>query len=68
MGKWSQELMKMNTRKHTLAIRLACLALVAFDAWMLTCYPTPATAVLLWAMASMALLVAIAPCPSRFKL
>ena len=58
----------MNTRKHTLAIRAASLALVAGDCWLLTCYPTPATAVLLWAMASMALVVAIAPCPSRFRL
>ena len=58
----------MNTRKHTLAIRLACLALVAIDAWLLSVYPSLETALLLWFPVSMAFVLATCPSPSRFRL
>ena len=45
----------MNTHKHTLAIRLACLALVAGDAYILTCYPSLETALALCFPMSIAL-------------
>ena len=57
----------MNTHKHTLLIRAASLALVALDAWLLTRFPSLETALALWLPFSVALVVAIAPCPSRFK-
>ena len=58
----------MNTRKHTALIRAASLALVALDCWLLTVYPSLETALALWLPFSVALVVAIAPCPSRFRL
>jgi hypothetical protein len=58
----------MNTRKHTLAIRTACLALVAIDAYTLTCYPSLETALALWLPMSIAFVLAHTPCPSRFTL
>jgi hypothetical protein len=58
----------MNTRKHTFAIRAASLALVALDCWLLATYPSPFMAVLTWLLASLALVVAIAPNKSRFSL
>ena len=58
----------MNTRKHTLAIRSASLALVAIDCVLLAAYPSPCVAVLVWLLASLALVVAIAPNKSRFSL
>ena len=58
----------MNTRKNTLAIRAASLALVALDAYTLARYPSPATCVTVWLLASFALVVAIAPNKSRFSL
>ncbi len=56
-----------NTRKNTRAIRAASFALVAFDAWLLTRYPSMVTAFLIWFPASMALILATCPSPSRFK-
>jgi hypothetical protein len=58
----------MNTRKHTLAIKLACLALVAGDAYILTCYPSLEIALALWFPMSIAFVLAYTPCPSRFRL
>lgn len=58
----------MNSRKHTTLIRAASLALVALDAYTLTRYPSPATCVILWLLASFALVVAFAPNKSRFSL
>ena len=58
----------MNTRKHTLAIRCACLALVTFDCWLLTKFPSLETAIALWLPFSVALVVAITPTPSRFRI
>jgi len=57
----------MNTHKHTLRIRLASLALVAFDAWLLVNFPSLVTAFLIWIPVSMALILATCPCPSRFR-
>jgi hypothetical protein len=57
----------MNSRKHTLAIRLACLALVAFDVWLLTVYPIGETALAIVVPFSGALATAIAPICSRFQ-
>jgi len=56
----------MNTHKHTLIIRLACLALAACDAWLLTRFPSVGMAFLVWLLASFALVIAIAPVKSRF--
>lgn len=58
----------MNTRKHTALIRSASLALVVLDAYTLTRYPSPATCVTVWLLASFALVVAFAPNKSRFSL
>jgi hypothetical protein len=58
----------MNTRKHTALIRLASLALVAFDAWLLTRFPSLETAIAIWLPFSMALVLAITPTPSRFRI
>jgi hypothetical protein len=58
----------MNTRKHTLIIRLACIALAACDAWILIEFTSVAVAFLVWLLASFALVVAIAPVKSRFSL
>jgi hypothetical protein len=57
----------MNTRKHTALIRLACLALVAFDCWLLSVYPTGETALAICVPFSGALATAIAPVYSRFN-
>lgn len=57
----------MNTRKHTALIRLACLALVAFDAWLLTAYPDGETALAIVAPLSGALAAAVTPVTSRFN-
>ena len=59
---------KMNSRKYTALIRAASLALVAMDCWLLSAYPSPFVAVLVWLLASLALVVAIAPVRSRFSL
>jgi hypothetical protein len=56
----------MNTRKYTALIRTACLALVAIDAYTLTYYPSPETALALWFPMSVALVLAYTSCPSRF--
>lgn len=58
----------MNTQKHTLAIRLASLALVALDLWLPSQFPScPALAMLVcWLLASFALAIAVSPSPSRF--
>jgi hypothetical protein len=58
----------MNTRKHTALIKLASLALVAADAYMLACYPSLETALALWFPMSIAFVLAYTPCPSRFRL
>jgi hypothetical protein len=58
----------MNTRKHSLPIRLACLALFALDCLTLTLYPSAFSALVLWLCASVALVVAIAPIKSKFSL
>jgi hypothetical protein len=58
----------MNTRKHTALIRLACLALVAFDVWLLTVFPTGETALAIALPLSGALSTALAPVHSRFTL
>jgi hypothetical protein len=58
----------MNTRKHTLSIRLACLALAAFDYWLLSVYPTGETALAIALPLSGALSTALAPIYSRFTL
>jgi hypothetical protein len=57
-----------NTPKHTLPFRLACLALFAFDCFTFTLYPSPLSAVTLWLCASVALVVSIAPVPSKFSI
>jgi len=57
-----------NTHKHTLRIRCASLALVTFDCWLLSRYPSLETALMIWLPFSMALVLAIAPVPSRFRL
>ena len=56
----------MNTRKYTLVIRLACLALAACDAYVLTQFASVAVTFLVWLLGSFALVVAIAPVKSRF--
>jgi hypothetical protein len=58
----------MNTRKHSAFIRLASLALVGVDAWLLARFPSVAVAFLVWLLGSFALVVAIAPVKSRFTL
>jgi hypothetical protein len=57
----------MNTRKHTLPIRLACLSLVALDCWLISVYPTGETALAIALPLSGALVTAIAPVYSRFQ-
>jgi hypothetical protein len=57
----------MNTRKHTALIRLACLALAAFDVWLLTVYPDGETALALALPFSGALVTAMALVYSRFE-
>lgn len=57
----------MNTRKHTLAIRLACLSLAAMDCYLVSRFPSLETALAIWLPFSMAIVLAIAPVPSRFK-
>jgi len=56
-----------NTPKNTLRLRLACLALFAFDCLTLTLYPSAFSAVILWLCATVALVVAIAPIKSKFS-
>jgi hypothetical protein len=58
----------MNTRKNTLRIRLASLALFAFDVWLPSQFPSALTALLCWLLASMALVLVVAPNKSRFAL
>jgi hypothetical protein len=58
----------MNTHKHTALIRLACLALVALDCWLLTVFPTGETALAIALPFAGALATAIAPVYSRFTL
>ena len=58
----------MNTRKHTLAIRAASLALFALDCFLFAAFPSLETAFLCWLLGSMALVLAIAPEKSRFSL
>jgi hypothetical protein len=58
----------MNTRKHTALIRLACLALAAFDCWLLSVYPDGETALAIALPFAGALATAIAPVCSRFQL
>ena len=58
----------MNTLKHSLKIRLACLALVAIDCLTLALYPSPLSALLVWLCGSVALVVAIAPVRSKFSI
>jgi hypothetical protein len=57
----------MNTHKHTALIRAACLALAAVDLLVLSRFPSMETALAIWFPFSIALVVAIAPVPSRFK-
>jgi hypothetical protein len=57
----------MNIRKHTALIRLASIALMAGDAYILTCYPSLETALALWIPMAVAFVLACTPCPSRFK-
>jgi hypothetical protein len=64
---FTENILKMNTRKHTTRIRLASLALAAFDCWLLSRYPSLETALAIWLPFSMALVLAIASIPSRFK-
>ena len=58
----------MNTRKHTLAYRLASLALFALDCFLFAAFPSLETAFLCWMLGSMALVLVIAPEKSRFSL
>jgi hypothetical protein len=57
----------MNSHKHTALIRAACLALVAFDWWLLTAFPTGETALAIALPFAGALATAIAPSESRLK-
>jgi hypothetical protein len=57
-----------NTHKQTLRLRLACMALFAFDCLSLPLYPSAFSAVLLWLCATVALVVSIAPIKSKFSL
>lgn len=60
----------MNTRKHTLLIRAASLALFALDCWLPCQAPScaPFAMLVCWLLGSMALALAIAPNKSRFSL
>jgi hypothetical protein len=58
----------MNTRKHTTRIRLASMALVAFDCYLVSRFPSLETALAIWLPFSMALVLAIVPTPSRFRI
>jgi hypothetical protein len=57
-----------NSHKHTALIRLACIALVAFDCWLVSVFPTGETALAIALPLSGALATAIAPVYSRFTL
>lgn len=60
----------MNTRKHTLAIRLASFALVAVDAWLPSQFPlcAPLAMLVCWLLGSLALVLCVVPSRSRFSL
>lgn len=60
----------MNTHKHTLAIRLASLALVALDCWLPSQFPAclPLAMLVCWLLGSLAFVLCVVPSKSRFSL
>ena len=60
----------MNTHKHTLLIRVAALALVAFDVWLPSQFPAclPLAMLVCWLLGSLALVLCVVPTKSRFSL
>ena len=60
----------MNTHKNTLLIRLASVALVAFDAWLPSQFPAclPLAMLVFWTLGSLALVLCVVPTKSRFSL
>jgi hypothetical protein len=57
-----------NTRKHSLKIRIACLALFSLDCFTLSVDASPLSVVILWFCATVSLVVAIAPVSSKFSI
>ena len=60
----------MNTRKHTLLVRFASLALVAFDCFAASQFPDcfPVAMLVFWTLGSLALVLCVVPTKSRFSL
>lgn len=60
----------MNTRKHTLAYRLASLALFALDCWFPAQFPLclPQAMLTFWMLGSLAFVLCVVPSKSRFSL
>lgn len=60
----------MNSRKHTLAIRAAAMALVALDCWLPSQFPLclPQAMLAFWLLGSLALVLCVVPSKSRFSL